>query len=243
MQGVKTIKTGIPELDKRLGGGIPSNAVVLISHQTGTTFLDFAESTLIKQMENAHVIIVNFISPARVILNHSNVKAAFDEENKVTEGEFFSVIDCFTQEGETTKKFDGGSVHQISYPFETDKLYSTMRRVREGLGKNKWGIWVFNTLSDMSVVVSEEALAKFFRRVFSLHKSYNDLAFYLLNIGAHGKNFPAIITQMVDVAIDLRVEEKEDRLKSYMQVVKGVFPIDTKKLYYESKGPGKVIFY
>jgi len=244
VQRFRVLKTEIPELDERLGGGIPSNAVVLISYQTGAAFHVFASWHFTKQIENSHIILVNFSAPVEELIERSNVKSAFDSENtKVREEEFFSLIDGFTQEGDTTKRVYGGSVYQISHPFDTDKLYSTMRIVREGLSKNKWVVWFFDSLTDLSIVVSEEELAKFCRRVFRLHKSYNDLAFYLLNMGAHSKSFLAIMNQMVGVAIDFKVEEKEDRLKNYVQVIKGFFPIDTKKLYYEAKEEGKSIFY
>lgn len=243
MQKFREIKTGIPGLDERLGGGIPYNAVVLLSYQTGATFHAFASWGIIKQMENYHIILVNFSSPVEEFINRSNIESAFDSENKAPEREFFSLIDCFTQEGDTTKKVYGGIVYQVSNPFDIDKLYSTMRMVRGELGKNKWVIWGFNTLTDLSIVVSEEQLAKFCRRLFHFHKSYNDLAFYLLNMEAQTENFFAIMNQMVDVSIEFKVEEKEDRLKNYVQVVKGFFPIDTKKLYYETKEKGKSIFY
>jgi KaiC/GvpD/RAD55 family RecA-like ATPase len=244
MQGVKVLKTAVPELDERLGGGIPSNAIVLLSFQTGITFLEFTDWTVTKQMKNAHVILVNFSSPVGEIIDRSNVKSAFDSENiKVHQEESFSLIDCYTQESETTKRVDGGKVYQIPGSFGADKLYSTMRKVREGLGKDKWVLWVFDTLTNMSIGVSEEEMAKFCRKVFRLHKSYNDLAFYLLNMGAHSKNFIATITQMADIAIDFKVEEKENRLKNYVQVIKGEGPINTKKLYYETKEKRKAIFY
>jgi KaiC/GvpD/RAD55 family RecA-like ATPase len=237
------IKTGIPELDERLGGGIPSNAVVLLSYQMGIAFHAFTSWHIIRQMENYHIILVNFSSPVEEFITRSNIESVFDGENKGGEGEFFSLIDCFSQEGDTIKKVYGGSVYQVSNPFDIDNLYSTMRIIREELGKNKWVVWGFNTLTDLSIIVSEEELARFCRRLFRFHKGYNDLAFYLLNMEAQTENFIAIMNQMVDVSIYFKVEEKEDRLKNYVQIIKGFFPIDTKKLYYETKEEGKTIFY
>jgi len=244
MQRFKVLKTGIPELDERLGGGVPSNSIVLLSFQTGITFLEFTNWAVTKQMENPHVILVNLVSRAEEVIDRSNIKSAVDGENiKVREDPSFSVIDCFSQEGETTKRINGGDIYQIPYSYDIDKLYSTMRNVREKLSKDKWVIWVFDSLTDLGIGVSEEDMAKFCRRVFRLHKNCDDLAFYLLNIGAHNKSFIAMLTQMVDIAIDFKVEDKGDKLKKYLQVVKGNFSIDSRKLYYETKEKRKAIFY
>lgn len=243
MQNSKVLKTEITELDERLGGGIPSNSIVLLSFQTGTTFLEFTEWNIYKQLEAPHIVLVSFTLPALEFVDRANVRSVVDSEDaKSREEEFFTVIDCFTQESETIKKIDYGSIYQVSYPFDTDKLYSTIKKVREGLEKRKV-VWVFNSLTGLSIGVSEEDLAKFCRRVFRLHKNHKDLAFYLLNMEAHSTKFFAIITQLVDIAINFKVEEKEDRLRNYLQVIKGVFPIDTKKLYYETNRDGKAIFY
>lgn len=237
------LKTGITELDERLGGGISSNSIVLLSFHTGTTFLEFTEWRIYKQLENPHIVLVNFTHPTLEFIDRANVRSVMDsEDTKRHEEEFFTVVDCFTQESETIQKIDYGSIYQVSYPFDTDKLYSTIKKVREGL-ENRKVVWVFDSLTDLSIGVSEEDLAKFCRRAFRLHKNHKDLAFYLLNMEAHSNKLFAIITQLVDIVINFKIEEKEDRLRNYLQVIKGVYPIDTRKLYYEANKDREAIFY
>lgn len=243
MQNIKILKTEIPELDQRLGGGIPSNSIVILSFQTGTTFIEFTEWRVYRQLENPHIILVSFSNPALEFAKRANIRSVINSENTEPREELFTIIDCFTQESESIKKIDYGSVYQVTYPFSMDKLYSTMKKIREGIGENRQAIWVFVSLTDLSIGVSEEDLAKFCRRIFRLHKSCKDLAFYLMNMEAHSGKFIAVITQLSDIVIHFKVEEKEDRLKNYLQVIKGVFPIDTKKLYYEANKNREAIFY
>jgi len=244
MRDIKKISTGIPALDERLGGGILSNSIVLLSIQTGVTLIQFTQWNVPKQMDNPHIILVNFALPAVEFLERSNVKSiSRDENTKVQRDNLFTLIDCFTEASDTVKKVDGGVIYQVQYPFDPNRLYSTMKQVREDLGENKSALWVFDSLTDMSIGVSEEELVKFCRRVFRFHKSFRDIAFYLLNWEAHEKKFRAIMNQLADVVIEFKVEEKQDKLKNYLQVIKGVFLIDTKKLYYEVEGSGETIFY
>ncbi len=244
MIDIKKIRTGIHALDERLGGGILSNSIVLLSIQTGVTLIKFTQWNVPKQMDDPHIILVNFALPAVEFLERSNVKSIFRVENTKIQGDsLFTLIDCFTETGEEVVKIDGGTIHQVRYPFDPDKLYSTMRKVREDLGENRSVIWVFHSLTDMSIGVSEQELIKFCRKAFRLHKSYRDLAFYILNWEAHEKRFRSTINQLADVVIEFKVEERQDKLKNYLQVIKGVFLIDTRKLYYDAGGNGEIIFY
>lgn len=244
MRDIKKIRTGIPALDERLGGGILSNSVVLLSFQTGVALIQFTKWNVPKQMDDPRIILVNFALPAVEFLERSNVKSIFrDKDTKIQGGNLFTLIDCFTEAGDAVIRVDGGTIYQVQYPFDPNKLYSTMKKVREGLGENRSALWVFDSLTDMSIGVSEQELIKFCRRAFRLHKSYRDPAFYLLNWEAHEKKFRSIINQLADVVIEFRVEEKQDKLKNYLQVIKGVFIIDTKKLYYEVDRNGETIFY
>ncbi len=243
MQSNNRLITEITELDKRLGGGIPPNSIVLISFQTGTTFMEFNEWRIFKQLKNPHIILVGFTLPALEFIDRANIRSVLKSEDANPRGkEFLSVVDCFTQESEKIEKIDFGTIFHVSYPFDTDKLYSILKKVREGF-ENKQVVWVFDSLTGLSIGVSEENLAKFCRRIFRLHKSHKDLSFYLLNMNAHSDKFLAIVTQLADIVIHFKIEEKEEKLRNYVQVIKGVFPIDTTKLYYETNKNRETIFY
>jgi len=124
-----------------------------------------------------------------------------------------------------------------------DYLYSTTRNIRDELGRKRWVVWIFSSLTDLSIGVPEEEIIRFSRRLFRLHKNYHDLAFYLLNMDAHSKRFLAVITQLMDIVINFKVEETESKLRNYLQVTKGVFLTDSTKLHYEVDERGKLILF
>jgi len=244
MERYKTLKMELPELNQRLGGGIPSNATVLLCFQTGAMFQKFTSWSFINQMENPHIIVVKYNEHPEQFIERSKIGTITLSRNSEARGEkLFTIIDCFTQEAEAKKNVDKGTIQQIAYPFDLDYLYSTMRNIREELGRKRWVVWIFSSLTDLSIGVLEEEIIRFSRRLFRLHKNYHDLAFYLLNMDAHSKRFLAVINQLMDIIINFKVEETESKLRNYLQVTKGVFLTDSTKLYYEVDEKGELIFF
>ncbi|MHA1580807.1 MAG: hypothetical protein ACTSUQ_14440 [Candidatus Freyarchaeota archaeon] len=60
---------------------------------------------------------------------------------------------------------------------------------------------------------------------------------------AHNKRFLAVITQLMDVFVNFKVEETESKLRKYLKVTKGAFLTDSTKLYYEVDERGELIFF
>lgn len=241
------ISTGIPKLDERLGGGILDNSTVVIAHQTGFRYTEFINWMMpIKTGREFYVVLVDYIRPVEELLHIAAVREFKGKEIK-NEGGLISydrlrIINCFSSEVDE-KFLYNDHVQTLDEPFNVDKLFSMMRNVRENLPEDVWVIWVFWSLTDLSIVLSEDEITRFFRRVTRLHKQYNDLAFYLMNIDAHSKKFRAIISQLVDVLIDFKIEETEEKLRNYIQVVKSPFPTDTTKLYFDIDPDGNRIYY
>ncbi|MFB0563891.1 MAG: RAD55 family ATPase, partial [Candidatus Lokiarchaeia archaeon] len=243
MRKYDTISTGIPKLDEYLGGGIFTNSMVLISYQTGFRYTEFISWMMpVMTGREFFVILVDYIRPVEELLKMAGI-LEFKEEEVKNDKVYVSfdrmrIINCFSSD--VNKKLDlGDKVLTLDDPFDVDKLFSMMRSVREKLPKDAWVIWVFWSLTDLSIGLSEEEIPRFFRRVSRLHKSYDDLAFYLLNMDAHNPKFLALIAQLVDVIINFKIEETEEKLRNYIQVVKSPLPVDTTKLYYDIDPNGK----
>ncbi len=192
------------------------------------------------------VVLVDYIRPVEELLYMAGL-LEFKEEEVKNDRVFISfdrmrIINCFSSEA-NEKFMSDDKVFTLDDPFDVDKLFSIMRSVRENLPEDAWVIWVFWSLTDLSIGLSEEEITRFFRRVSRLHKRYNDLAFYLLNMDAHSPKFRALSAQLVDIIIDFKMEETEEKLRNYIQVVKSPLPTDSTKLYYEIDPNGNRIFY
>jgi KaiC/GvpD/RAD55 family RecA-like ATPase len=237
----------MPKLDERLGGGILSNSMILIVHQTGYRYADFINRIMTAESEKEFfVILVDYVGSMESLYYKAGVFESKGEEvkdYKVLSTDKVRIINCSSRELGNEKYLFNGKVYTLDDPFDTDKLFSIMRTVRESLPENAWVIWVFFSLTDLSIGVSEPEIAKFFRHASRLHKQYGDPAFYFLNMDAHNPMLLATISQMADFIINLRTEETEEKLRKYIQVIKSPFPIDTKRLYYDIDPDGDFIYY
>jgi KaiC/GvpD/RAD55 family RecA-like ATPase len=222
--------------------------MVLIAHQTGYRHTEFINWKLpVGSGKEFFAILVNYTRPVEDLYYTSGILEFKGEEVKndkvFISMDRVSIINCFSSEDGNENYVFNDKVYTLDDPFDTDKLFSIMRTVRESLPENAWVVWVFFSLTDLSIGVSETEIARFFRRASRLHKQYGDLAFYLLNMDAHNPKFLAIISQLVDVIINFRMEENAEKIRNYTQVIKSPFPIDTKRLYYDIDPNGNIIYY
>lgn len=225
-----------------------SNSIILIAHQISCRLSEFVNwRFLFNSGREFFVVLVDYSKPVEELWFTAGISEFRREESK-KDRVFISmdkvrIINCFSGEFGSEKNLFEDKVYDLDDPFDCDKLFSTMRTVRASLPENAWVTWVFDSLTDLSIGVPEPVIVRFFRRASRLHKQHGDLAFYLLNIDAHKPEFLAMISQIVDVRINFRVEETEEKLKSYIQVLKSPFPSDTKRLYYEIDLDGNFIYY
>ncbi len=242
------ISTGIPKLDERLGGGILSNSIVLILHQINFRYWEFMNLNMpFLGKREFYVVIVDYVRPVDDFLYMATTFWRKGEETQNSK-ELISfdrirIIDCFSSQPLSEGLSLRDKVYPLDEPFDTNRLLSLMRSVREDLPSSSWAIWIFETLTDLSMGIPEEEVARFYRRAIRFHKQYGDLAFYMLNMDAHETKFRAILSQLSDVIIHFKVEETGEKLRNYMQVIKAPFPFDTTKLYYDIESNGNIIYY
>nr|MDO8080940.1 hypothetical protein [Candidatus Freyarchaeota archaeon] len=244
MSDIEISNIGIPFLDSMLGGGFLSNSIVVISYQPGTKIRQFGvQMGLKKYEEKLHTIIVTFHYSIKEFIDWVKVSLTNPELYKKIMGTrpigSLSVIDCFSiAEGDEDSKI--GDVHNVSNPFNVDNLLSVMAKVRENIPKDTRVYWVFYDLTNMSIGVPENDLVKFCRRAFRYYKQQGDLAFYYLNEKAHTDMFFAKLYQLSDVFIKLLAEETPRGLENCVQVIKGVFPFESKKVFFEINENGEI---
>ncbi|WXG41622.1 MAG: hypothetical protein WED07_12810 [Candidatus Freyarchaeum deiterrae] len=242
------IKTFLPKLNDRLGGGFLDNSVILLSLQAATRFIEFHNWNLIDIKDKKFfAIIIDYDIPAEEYIDFAmRLQSKEGEVNNLSASSSLNrwkIINGYSNVFEDENHLFKDLVHTLDEPFNTDKLYSIMRMARESVPEETWVFWDFNSLTDLAIGVPEDELTKFFVRVIRLHKKYGDMAFYFVNMDAHSSKFLATITHLVDTVINFKVEEEGEKIKNYMQVVKSPLLLDTTKLYYEAHPDGSIIFY
>ena len=237
MEDLSVSSTGMPVLDSLLGGGYLSNSIIVISYQIGIKIFEFFHQILLNNLDDkTYLIVVTFHFSVQEDINW--LKASMPESElfrkvmKIISSKNASFIDCFNvpDSEEVSQK---GNIYYVSNPFNVENLLSVMAQVREKVPVDKRALWFFYDLTDMSVGVPEDELVKFCRRVFRYHKQQGDKAIYTLNEKAHPDTFFAKVYQLSDVFIKLIAEETLWGVENGVQVIKSVFPFQSKRVFYD----------
>ena len=247
MYDFKITKTGISVLDSLLGGGFLSNSIIVFSIQSGAKYWELVHRIIYNNYDDKfHLILVTFHMVQSEILYQLNAYQKFSKHyEKVTEifsTSNISIINCFSMPEDKENDSQKGNIHYVSNPFNVDNLLSVMAQVRENVPQDKNVYWLFHNLTNMSIGVPEDELLKFCRRIFRYHKQHGDLAIYFMDEYAHTDRFFAKVYQLSDILIKLIAEENPRGLENVIQVLKGVFPFQSRKVYYDINVDGEIIF-
>jgi KaiC/GvpD/RAD55 family RecA-like ATPase len=245
MEELRITNTGISVLDSLLGGGFLSNSIIVLSYQPGTKIRSFSIQLILNKFdEKSHLIDATFtlsikesIEKVRELVRGSKT---FEKVEDTFPSDHISTIDCFNIPQEENSLKD--NVCYVSNPFNVENLLSAMTEVRESIPSDKKVYWFFRDLTGMSIGVPEDELLKFCRRAFRYHKQRGDLAIYFMNEKAHTEIFFAKIYQLSDVFIKLTVEGESGELATSVQVIKSVFPYQSKKTLYYTEPGGEIKF-
>lgn len=241
MNNLEITSTGISVLDSLLGGGFLSNSIIVLSHQPGSKIRALGlQFVLNKFDEKSHLIDVTFNLPLQETLEWVKIpmeaSKSLEKTMDVLTADRISTIDCFNiPKEENSLK---GKIHYVSNPFNVENLLSVMAQVRESLPSDKKVYWYFRDLTSMSIGVPEDELLRFCRRAFRYHKQKGDLAGYAINEKGHTDRFFAKVYQLSDVFIKLIAEEVSEGLDRSVQVIKSVFPFQSKKTFYDIEQSG-----
>jgi hypothetical protein len=239
------IRTGIPELDSLLGGGMLSNSIIVISYQYGVRTIEPLTQIFQNQFgEKNHIILINYHYSPQEYETRTKMWKQISEIHKGPERSLLygsmSFIDCFGASSETDNH--RSNPYSVSNPFDVDKLLSVMTNVRNSVPEDKSVFWMFHSLTDMSVGVPENEVLKFCGRAFRYHKRCGDLAVYTLNEKAHSEIFRAKLHQLTDVFIRFIGEDTAKGIDTSIQILKGIFSWDSKKTRYLLDEKGHIQF-
>jgi KaiC/GvpD/RAD55 family RecA-like ATPase len=249
MSELKITNLGINFLDNLLGGGFLSNSIIVISHQPGSKIRHLGlQIGLNKFNEKFHLINVTFhyslyevTQWLKFYTRNHEISKKVEETNIIDKS--VTTIDCFNLPEEAEAHNEAhkiGNVYYVSNPFNIDNLLTVMAEARERVPEGQPVYWVFYHLTNMSIGVQEDELIKFCRRAFRYHKQHGDLAFYYLNERAHSNIFLAKLYQLSDAFIKVIVEETPRGLVNGVQVIKGVFPFESKKVFFDINEKGEI---
>lgn len=230
MQEEEYYALGIPGLDAALGGGVLRNAIILISFEPGSEEWAFGSEIIRNSLlRDEYVIHVDYDHSPDYYLNsflglNSEAAEVQDKLKQKYSSGRIKFIDCFTTEASQGKvKSESDDSILVDNPYNLSKLLFTMKQVRDSIPSGASVKWVFSNITSMSINLGIQDVIKFCRSAFRLHKQMNDQAIYYVNRGAHLTQFLSLIYQLVDVIVELKNKEVNNRMITFLRVVKNQF--------------------
>ena len=216
----KKLSTGITELDELLEGGLFLGENVVWEVESATFAREFLYNFMRQGIaEGDQVLYLDFIYPPQaLVLQLKNLIKTLPEgwEKKLL------VLDCFSE--------SSGQGELVFVDFY-DKAPSWIRRVPSSKDPEQFHRFfgrierefvtprsrlVFNSLSLMEHIWSNEAVKAFFGHVCPALYAYQTLAYWTVAKNAHSREFRALIEHITQVVIDLTKEGD----KRYLEVRK-----------------------
>ncbi|MHA1129775.1 MAG: V4R domain-containing protein [Candidatus Helarchaeota archaeon] len=218
-------KFGIESLDDLLGGGItPGSAILITSEHPATNKGAFTGYFALEQLdrEDGKVFVVEYNYPPHHFFNLPEMIASPSFLQSVIRQNRYYVVNCYgiVDYPETFQFKD--AIIPIDKPNDIAKVKYIIDKARDDCcAPNETARWIFDDITNMFITIGDEGkVLRFFRQVFQLLKSNNDLGLFYLDRNAHSTQFVSALENMSDIIINLRVQEISGIYIPYLRIIK-----------------------
>ncbi len=238
---IELASSGIKELDKLLGGGVPRGTQILLEADTGTGSLLFIEKWLYEGVQQKEVcFLYSFDHSAETILQKF-------EGFGIIQKELFKMgklIDFWTKGEEYVRDFSK-SIITIGEPTNINRVmdiiygvwqdyrdnFETNRRNRKALVRS-----ATYSLSTIVMTFGFEKTYKLSKEITQISKVENGITIDVIGTKMHLDREIASFEHFYDAVVRLEIEEIDGELKRHMRVKKSpIFDHETKRVPYDFK--------
>nr|MBP7323554.1 helix-turn-helix domain-containing protein [Deltaproteobacteria bacterium] len=218
---VRAISSGVPYLDKIMGGFFLGDNVVWIL-EPGTYFDVFLEAFLTEnQSQSFKIIYVNFDFPPQKIL--SRCENVFEPSN-------FILIDAFTHGKGNGDEYFRSFYENPSFNAQGFRIYciknmdspieyiEIMRDLQQEFKEGSQCKYFFGSLTGMQELWGERDALHFFTYTCPKLFELKSLAYWPLVREAHSKGFLAMIGYITQNVISLSFDEKNDCILQFLKL-------------------------
>lgn len=214
----ETVTSGIPDMDRLLGGGIFIGDNVVWYDDVGLLApvfcLNLVQSS---RAEKKSLIYINFDSSPKNLL---------DRLGRLADNTTLTILDCFSHgKGESSpvfldfyhqpKKKSLCNIVCVENPQDANQVAKTFYDLHQTMAGDVR--FVFDSLTGMqSLWGSEEAILHFYSTACPRLYELNTIAYWIVEKGAHSERLKAHFNKITQVAVDLSVK----RGKTYFSVLK-----------------------
>ncbi|MBS7250801.1 MAG: hypothetical protein KIH08_09485 [Candidatus Freyarchaeota archaeon] len=216
--------TGIAELDKLLGGGVPRGSTVLIlcegqNAQEASALLGIICLNILERGENVILLTTDPPNETFPQLYAPEIAASALRENRL----FY--IDLFSSSmGVQTS--ENSNIVVVEKPHDLNHVFYHVSMFRDDKLK---GIpapgmkvsWIYNQLSTTIFTVSDpDKVLRFIWNFRSKIKTLRDVAYTVMNVEMHPKQVVETAKHIFDTVIELRTTEKDGTSIKHLRVLK-----------------------
>ncbi|MEM2905887.1 MAG: ATPase domain-containing protein [Candidatus Bathyarchaeia archaeon] len=217
-QGLYRFKTGIPELDKALNGGIPAKLTVAVMNDPENDVSTFCQQFIWEGLKSGDVC-VYFCYDHHPQTIRENM-ALFGWDTKPYEDRMdFILVDCYSaRTGERGKE-----KHWLERPFEPQRLvemFRTLEREVSILKPNRPARVVLDSFSALIEVLNYLEIHRVVLKLQGLCKKGNYVGIGVMHKGIHGQMNEFIAKHTSEGVIELYSRVERKKLRQFMRVSK-----------------------
>jgi KaiC/GvpD/RAD55 family RecA-like ATPase len=232
-------KTGIPELDRALNGGIPATLTVLVMNDPENDASTFCQQLCWHGLINDEVCIYITYDHHPNVVRRNMLRFGWNVA-PYEKNEDFIMVDCFS--GRLGER--GGEKYWLEKPFDGLSLLETFRRLERKIRSSKAGRPVrviLDSFSPLAQVIGFMDTTKIVMKLQNLAKKGIYVGVGVVHKGIHGKASEFIARHVSEGVIELYTKEEGGELKQYVRVSKMCLTkFDSSKIEYTLSDEGLV---
>ncbi len=211
-------KTGIPELDKALNGGIPATLTVLVLNDPENDASTFCQQLCWEGLTNDEVCVYITYDHHPDVIRRNMLRFGWNVAPYEQEEDFI-IVDCYS--GRLGER--GVERFWLEKPFDALALLELFRKLERKIRYEKAGRpvrVVLDSFSPLAQVIGFMDTSKIVLKLQSLAKHGIYLGIGVVHKGIHGAAAEFIAKHVSEGVIELYTREEKGQLKQYIRVSK-----------------------
>ncbi|MFC2154471.1 RAD55 family ATPase [Candidatus Altiarchaeota archaeon] len=204
------VSTGLSELDKKIGGGIPSGLTVLLEGEPGTGKTTISRQFIYEGLQKGwkNVFLVT-VEPIRKIIEEMKAIGLDPTPNK----EDIVFVDVYGWRYRSKKEEEVDGIHILTTSGPLSDISVVLRNCFIEMGIESGGLLVFDSLSDLFIHEEQVMVLRFLETLVARLHERNITSYFTVESGMHDHRVLASLSYILNGTIKLKIEEEKRSLQ------------------------------